>query len=141
MKKLILIFSLILSLTTQAGVLGDKFKEYSSLSFIAVQDVKEQAPDAIMAKVAIPSAGQSMVSEYPVAVNNFLKSLPLKMRMNKGELEVGEPEVYFSQPTSSSDAEALMIMQHDGIYMITYFLLPPKAGSEFKAEFEKALSK
>ena len=141
MRSLLLLLCVMLFSTANAGVLGDIFNKYSSQDCISTQDVKSQMPEAIVAKLSIPTPNSGMMTKYPSAINSFLKSLPQSNRMNKGKLEEGEPEIYFSQPSATSNAEVIIMANSDGIYMVTYFLLPPKAGKEFKDDIVKTLSK
>lgn len=141
MRSILLLLCIFIFSTVNAGVLGDLFSNYASLSCITAEDITTNTPGAIKATITMPTPNSRMVSEYPAAVSRFIKDLPQKYRMNHGRLVEGEPEVFFCQPSPTANAEAVIIMREDGIYIITYYLLSPKDGKEFKAEFEQTLSK
>lgn len=143
--KLILIaVSITFSISANAGKLADCFNQFASLDCVqasdAPSDLKEQF-GADNGKIIIPFAGPTMM-KYPVEFTRFHNNLPSSLRLNKGELEEGEPEIYFSQEDATSKAEVIIIMYgENGLNVVSFLTLPPKVGVQFKQDAIKQVGK
>lgn len=136
MKRILISFATILTaVCAQAGVLNDKFQAFISHDGVSVTDVTKDFASGMPVKkayMAIPTAGPEMFA-FPILFADFHKSLPANTRLNVGELEDGEPEVYYYQPSVNSDAEIIMIMYSGmGINAVNYLIMPAAEGLEFK---------
>lgn len=115
--------------TANAGVLENLFNEYASLPCINVKNIDM---DAIVSKMAMPSSHPKVQSSYPAAARRFIKGLPQKYKLNKKPYGKDGMDIYYYQPSPTSNAETIMIVEKLGMTFVVYTLYSPKDGKELK---------
>ena len=124
--------------SANAGVLGNLFNDFASLACVDVEDKTSEHPETITYKFATPNRHPAYFSSYQSAVASFVKKLPQKY--NKGKIADGTMEVYFSQPSSTSNGEAITVIYVPqlGLTFVNYILMSPKEALKYKAELQKS---
>lgn len=133
-KLFFLVLIAMLSNVAVAGPLAEKFQAFKSMPGVSTYQMEDLVPwhegryyDAL-STYATPSPEMIL---YNDSFEKFIKSLPVKYRLNKtGD---ADPLIYFYQPATTKPAEVLFMISDDkGRMSVTFFRLKPSEGVKFK---------
>lgn len=131
MKKYLVILLLsLINASCFAGVLEDKFNEFTKKEGVSVEEGPLELKKSFGAKEAFGASqtpGYSNV-KYLQTFGEFQNDLPKECQLKNSKLADMGFIVYFSQPTLDSEAEVIMIYESEA----TFLILTSEAGVVFK---------